>query len=97
MISPSPTDELMMVDKLSLQCMVGDNGRDNDSRQMKPAMFGGTTDAINRVPTQVYGPLKRVQDAIAVLLTNCQMNLSKIIIGSLHPLALKRIGGMTHF
>jgi hypothetical protein len=34
-----------------------------------PAMYGGgTTDALNRVPTPIYGPLKRAQDALAVLL-----------------------------
>jgi hypothetical protein len=45
----------------------------------------GTTDAINRVPTQVYGPLKRAQDAIAVLLTSWRMNLSKVINAFVSP------------
>jgi hypothetical protein len=48
----------MIVDKLLRQCMVG----------------GGATDTLKRVPTTLDGPLKRAQDAIAVLLTRCRMN-----------------------
>jgi hypothetical protein len=40
-------------------------------------------DALKRVPTGLYGPLKRAQDATAVLLTSCRMKKSKIISGSL--------------
>src|SRR5258708_30563376 len=50
------------------------------------------TDAINRVPTAIYGPLKRTQDATAVLLKSCWMKKSKIISGR-RTLALSSLRG----
>jgi hypothetical protein len=67
-----------------LQCLIP-NGRSDDVWQIKAAMVEPQpTDALKRVPTTLYGPLKRVQDAAAVLLKRCGMKKSKIIIGPLH-------------
>jgi hypothetical protein len=49
-------------------------GRANDGLQISAAMYGGeTTDALKRVPTPLYGPLKRAEDAIAILLARLSL------------------------
>ncbi len=47
---------------------------------------GGNTDALKRVPTGLYGPLKRAEDAIAVLLGGWASNNSFIYPVYLHRL-----------
>lgn len=42
----------------------------------------GATDALKRVPTSLYGPLKRAQDAAAGLLTSWWMRMSRVINAS---------------